>query len=101
MTTLKGLFDEVKTKEQELLQAKNNLNLAQYNVAKAACPFKEGDIVIGWRDCIAQVSEIYFTGYRPYYGIKVNPITKSGKFSKRSQNVYFGLENIKIYEVKE
>ena len=85
------LVDEVRRCERAVQQAKNALEVAKRDAAVAACPYKEGDLVVGWDregNRTAKIEKILFVPSYPYFDLRVLPITAEGKTSRRHRYAY-------------
>lgn len=97
---IRELVDEVRRRERALQQAKNDLEAAKREAALAACPYREGDLVVGWdRDGIlpAKIEKILFVPSYPHYDLRVLPVTADGKRSRRHRYAYNVLD-VEPYE---
>lgn len=100
---IKELVTEVRRREDALAQAKADLEAAKREAATAACPYKEGDLVVGWDregNRPAKIEKILFVPSYPHFDLRVLPITAEGKPSRRHRYAHNALD-VKPYESDE
>lgn len=88
---IKELVTEVRRREDALAQAKVALDAAKREAATTACPYKEGDLVVGWNpkgNRPAKIEKILFVPSYPHFDLRVLPITAEGKPSRRHRYAY-------------